>query len=209
MPIPGVSQRDLLAFVVAMGFAAGLNVYATAFSLGLMAHLHWIELPVGLDLLANTWILSASGSLFVIEVFADKVPGFDLIWNALHTFVRIPIAALMAYAAGSQLSPEARVLATCLGAAFAAIAHGSKTAARVAVTPSPEPISNISLSTAEDAGAVGLSWIAVHHPVAGAATVGVLTVAGIALIWWGWRLLSAGVAKAFGRGRPPRNPAVQ
>jgi hypothetical protein len=198
--MPDFSQRDILAFVVATGFAAGLNVYATGFSLGMMARLHWIELPVGLDLLASTWILSASGCLFAVEVFADKLPGFDLIWNALHTFVRIPIAALMAYAAGSQLSPEARILATCLGAAFAAIAHGLKTAARVAVTPSPEPISNISLSTAEDAGAVGLSWIAVHHPVAGAATVGVLTVAGVALMWWGWRLLKAVAAKVFRRG---------
>jgi hypothetical protein len=199
MQVPDFSQRDILAFVVATGFAAGLNVYATAFSLGMMARLHWIELPVGLDLLANTWVFSASGSLFAIEVFADKVPGFDLIWNALHTFVRIPIAALIAYAAGSQLPPEARILATCLGAAFAAIAHGSKTAARVAVTPSPEPISNISLSTAEDACAVGLSWVAVHHPMVGVVVVSVLTVAGCGLVFVGWRMVKAGFAKVFRR----------
>ena len=107
MQMPVVSQSDILAFVVTTGFAAGLNVYATAFSLGLMARLHWIELPVALELLASTGILVASGCLFAVEVFADKVPGFDLIWNALHTFVRIPVAALMAYAAGSGLSPEA------------------------------------------------------------------------------------------------------
>ena len=172
-------------------------MYATAFSLGLMARLHWIQLPVGLDLLANTWMLSASGGLFAVEIFADKIPGFDLIWNALHTFVRIPVAALMAYAAGSQLPPEARVLATCLGAAFAAIAHGSKTAARVAVTPSPEPVSNIALSTAEDAGAVGLSWLAVHHPAVGVAVVGVFAGTGVWLMWWGWRLLKAGFTKLF------------
>ena len=72
--MPALSQRDILAFVVATGFAAGLNVYATAFSLGAMARLHWVELPVGLDLLANTWILIASGSLFAVEVLADKIP---------------------------------------------------------------------------------------------------------------------------------------
>ncbi len=197
MQMPEFSQGDILAFVVATGFAAGLNVYATAFSLGIMARLHWIELPVGLDGLASTWIVIASGCLFAVEFFADKVPGFDLVWNALHTFVRIPAAALMAYAAGSQLSPELRVLATCLGAAFAAIAHGSKTAARVAVTPSPEPISNIALSTAEDAGAVGLSWVATHHPIAGATAVGVLTVAGIGAVFVGWRMLRVGFAKVF------------
>jgi len=206
MQMPDFSTPDILAFVVATGFAAGLNVYATAFSLGLMARLHWIELPVGLDLLANSWILSASGSFFAIEVFADKVPGFDLVWNALHTFVRLPIAALMAYAAGSQLPPGPRVLATCLGAALAAIAHGSKTAARVAVTPSPEPISNISLSTAEDAGAVGLSWIAVHHPIAGVATVAVLALAGVGLMLWGWRLLKSVSAKVFRRDPRPVEP---
>lgn len=200
MQMPVVSQSDILAFVVTTGFAAGLNVYATAFSLGLMARLHWIELPVGLELLTSTGILVASGCLFAVEVFADKVPGFDLIWNALHTFVRIPVAALMAYAAGSGLSPEARVLATCLGAAFAAIAHGSKTAARVAVTPSPEPVSNIALSTAEDAGAVGLSWIAVHHPIAGAAAVGVLAVSGCGMVYVGWRMLKAAFARMFRRG---------
>jgi hypothetical protein len=199
MPMPDFSQRDVLAFVIATGFAAGLNLYATSFSLGMMARLHWIELPVGLDVLANTWILSASGCLFALEVFADKLPGFDLIWNALHTFVRIPIAALIAYAAGSQLPPAAHVLATCLGAAFAAIAHGSKTAARIVVTPSPEPISNVALSTVEDAGAVGLSWIAVHHPVAGVVLVGVLTAAGCGLVLVGWRMVKAGFTKVFGR----------
>lgn len=197
MQMPDFSQRDILAFVVATGFAAGLNVYATAFSLGLMARLHWIELPVGLDLLASMGILIASGCLFAVEVFADKVPGFDLIWNALHTFVRIPVAALMAYAAGSGLSPGARVLATCLGAAFAAIAHGAKSSARVVVTPSPEPVSNIALSTAEDAGAVGLSWVAVHHPVAGAAVVGVLAVSGCGMVYVGWRMVKAALVRIF------------
>jgi len=197
MPMPDLSQREILAFVVATGFAAGLNVYAAAFSLGMMARLHWIELPIGLDLLASTGVLLAIGCLFAVEVFADKVPGFDLVWNALHTFVRIPAAALMAYAAGSQLTPGAHVLATCLGAIFATIAHGSKTVARLAVTPSPEPVSNIALSTAEDAGAVGLSWIAVHYPAAGVAVVGVLTVGGCGLMFLGWRLMKAGFAKIF------------
>ena len=199
MQTPAVAPGDILAFIVAVGFAAGLNVYVTAFSLGLMARLHWIDLPVGLHVLSSTGLLIASGGLLAVEFFADKVPGFDLIWNALHTFVRIPLAALMAYAAGSQLSPGAHVLATCLGAAFAAIAHGSKTAARVAVTPSPEPVSNIALSTAEDAGAVGLSWVAVHHPVMGVLTVGVMTAAGIGAAFFGWRMLKVGFARAFRR----------
>ena len=112
-----------------------------------MARLHWIALPEGLESVSNLGIVIASGVMFGGEFVADKIPGFDLIWNALHTFVRIPVAALMAYALGEHLSPEMHVLVTCLGALIAGIAHGSKMAARIAVTPSPEPVSNIGLSS--------------------------------------------------------------
>ena len=138
MSVPPITPSTLAAIVITLSFAAGLNVYATVFSLGIMARLHWIVLPDGLHALRrDTWIMVVSGILFAGEFVADKIPGFDLIWNALHTFVRIPIAALLAYGAGEHLSPEMHLLLTCVGAAFAAIAHGSKTAMRVAVTPSP------------------------------------------------------------------------
>ena len=100
----------------------------------------------------------------MIEFFADKIPAFDLVWNALHTFVRVPAAALLAYQATRQLSPEHQLLATLLGAVVALIAHSGKTAARAAITPSPEPFSNITLSLAEDAVAIALTWLATRHP---------------------------------------------
>ena len=103
--------------------------------------------------------------MFAMEFVADKIPGFDMLWNALHTLVRVPIAALVAYHASSQLTPQMQILATGMGAAIALAAHGSKTALRAAVTPSPEPVSNIALSTSEDAVAIGLTWFATHHPV--------------------------------------------
>jgi hypothetical protein len=102
--------------------------------------------------------------LFAIEFFADKIPAFDLIWNALHTFIRIPVAGLLAYRATAQLSPEHQLLAALLGAAVALVAHGGKTAARAAVTPSPEPLSNMALSVGEDVLAIGLTWLATRHP---------------------------------------------
>jgi hypothetical protein len=101
-----------------------------------------------------------------VEFFADKIPGFDLFWNAAHTFIRVPVAALLAYEAASQLSPQLQLLAAAAGAAIAAIAHTSKTAARVLVTPSPEPISNIALSASEDVAAISLTWLATRHPYA-------------------------------------------
>jgi len=170
-----ITPAALTSMIIAVSFAAGLNVYATVCSLGLMARLHWITLPGELGTLADTWIIAASGVLFLGEFVADKIPGFDLLWNALHTFIRIPAAALMAYAAGSNLTPVQKLLVAVVAAGVAAIAHSSKTAARIAVTPSPEPLSNIALSATEDVGAVGLTWLATHHPIATGAAVAVVT----------------------------------
>jgi hypothetical protein len=172
-----ITPAALTSMIIAVSFAAGLNVYATVCSLGLMARLHWITLPGELGTLGDTWIIVASGLLFLGEFVADKIPGFDLVWNALHTFIRIPAAALMAYAAGASLTPVQKLLVTVAAAAVAAIAHSSKTAARVVVTPSPEPLSNIALSATEDVGAIGLTWLATHHPLATGATVAVITLA--------------------------------
>jgi hypothetical protein len=159
------SPANITALVVAASFAGGLNIYATVLTLGILARTQWVALPPGLDSLGNTWILVVCGIMFAMEFVADKIPAFDMVWNALHTVVRIPIAALVAYHASSQLTPQIQILATTLGAAIALAAHGSKTALRAAVTPSPEPVSNIALSSAEDAVAIGLTWFATHHPV--------------------------------------------
>ena len=178
------TPSTLAGLVIAASFAAGLNIYATVLTLGCLARMHWVELPPGLEVLANWWVISVSAALFSVEFFADKVPAFDLIWNALHTFIRIPLAALLAYRATLQLSPEMQMLATVAGALIALAAHSSKTAARTLVTPSPEPVSNIALSTGEDVVAVGLTWTATRHPwIAGGVAAG-LTVAAILTARW-------------------------
>jgi hypothetical protein len=159
-----IPPTELLALLVAIGFAAGLNVYATVAVLGLLARFGHLPLPPGLLLLQSWPVIAGSTALFAIEFFADKIPAFDLIWNALHSFIRVPIAGLLAYRATSQLSPEHQLLAALVGALVALIAHSGKTAARAAVTPSPEPFSNITLSLAEDALAIGLTWLATRHP---------------------------------------------
>jgi hypothetical protein len=163
IPLP-----ELFAVLAAVAFAAGLNVYATVASLGLLARFGHLPLPPGLQLLESGPVIAASVVLFVIEFFADKIPAFDLLWSALHTFVRVPVAALLAYGATRQLTPAQQLLAAFLGALIALAAHGGKTALRAAVTPSPEPFSNISLSLSEDALAVGLTWLATRHPYAAA-----------------------------------------
>ena len=184
---------QLVGLLIAISFAAGLNVYATVATLGLMAHTHWLELPSGLHLLTNWWVIGASITLFAIEFFADKVPAFDLFWNAFHTFVRIPVAALIAFNATSQLSPQMQLLATLAGGLIALAAHSSKTAARVAVTPSPEPISNIALSAGEDTLAVFLTWMATQHPFVGAGIVVAILVVIVVMARWIVRT----IARAF------------
>src|SRR5262252_1349121 len=159
-----IPPTELFALLVAIGFAAGLNLYATVAVLGLLARFAHLPLPIGLQLLQSWAVIGASTVLFAVEFFADKIPAFDLIWNALHTFIRVPVAGFLAYRATTQLSPEHQLLAALVGALVALIAHSGKTAARAAVTPSPEPLSNISLRLREDFLAISLTWLATKHP---------------------------------------------
>jgi len=175
------SPRQLAALVVATSFAAGLNLYATVATLGLLARADLIALPPSLSLLTSWWIIAASIALYLIEFVADKIPAVDLVWNALQTFVRVPVAALIAYGATMQLSLGEQILATTVGGLVALAAHSGKTAARVAVTPSPEPFSNIALSLGEDAVAVFIVWLASRHPFWAAAIAATLIVIIIAL----------------------------
>lgn len=192
-----MSPLTLSSVIVTLGFASGLNVYATTLLLGVMARLHWVQLPGTLDAVGNPWIMGACAVLYAVEFFADKLPAFDIVWNILQTFVRVPVAALLAYSAGSQLSPGMHMALTAAGAAIAALAHSAKTVPRLAVLPSPEPVSNIALSTAEDGVALGLTWFAVHAPLAAGSVVVALCAASVAGVWWGARLARKGLARVF------------
>jgi hypothetical protein len=192
------TPSTLAALVIAASFAAGLNVYATVLTLGLLARVHWVVLPPGLEPLSAWWVIGASGALFSAEFIADKIPGLDLVWNALHTFIRVPVAALLAYRATAHLSTSMQLLATAVGAAIALAAHGSKTAARAVITTSPEPLSNIAFSTTEDAVAVGITWLATRHPWTAATIALVLTLTAALMLRGILRVLR----RAWRRGSP-------
>jgi hypothetical protein len=161
----------LTALLVAVSFAAGLNLYVTVAMLGLLARFHVLSLPPGLSALDQIWVIALAIGLSAIEAVADKIPYFDLVWNAVHTFIRIPAAAILAYQATNHLSPGEHALVTVLAAAIAGVAHTAKSSARVAVSTTPEPFTNAALSTAEDVAAAGITWIATVHPYVGAAIV--------------------------------------
>lgn len=186
-----IPASQIFALLVAIGFAAGLNLYATVGALGLLGRFGHLPLPPGLQLLTSWPVIVASCILFGIEFFADKIPAFDLVWNALHTFIRVPVAGLLAYRATSQLSPEHQLLAALLGAGVAFIAHGGKTAARAAITPSPEPFSNVGLSLGEDVLAIGLTWLATRHPYFAGTLALVLVLLIVLLARWVIRALKA------------------
>jgi hypothetical protein len=172
-----LTGNDIFAIILAASFAAGLNVYATVATLGLLSHAHAFALPPALHLVESWPVIVVCALLFGLEFIADKIPVFDLIWNALNTFVKVPVAALLAYGATQHLSPGMQAAAAALGGAIALIAHGSKLAVRTAVTPTPEPFSNIALSVGEDVGAISLTWLATQHPI----IAGVIAVACITL----------------------------
>lgn len=155
-----------LGLALGAGFSSGLNIYATVATLGLFQRLGVLQLPPSLEVLSHPWVLGIAIALYLIEFFADKFPYFDTIWDAIHTFIRPPAAALLAFAAAGGAAPEWRWGAALLAGAVALTAHGTKASARAAVNTSPEPFSNWFLSFGEDILAVWLTWMATAHPLA-------------------------------------------
>jgi len=202
--IAGINQNAVLPIVVGAGFASGLNVYATVATLGVLSRLQIFDLPPALHSLSSWPVIIAAGLLFALEFIADKIPLFDLLWNALHTFIRVPIAALLAYGATQNLSPAAQILATLLGGAIALAAHGGKTAVRAAVTPSPEPFSNMALSAGEDVVSISLTWFATQHPVIATAIVAAL----LLTIVFAMRFVFRALRNLFHRARSRTAQAV-
>ncbi len=186
-----IPSAELFSLLAAIGFAAGLNLYATVAVLGLLARFGHVPLPPGLLPLAGWPVIIASLALFTLEFLADKIPAFDLLWNALHTFIRVPVAGLLAYQATAQLPPAHQLMATLLGAGIALIAHSGKTAARAAVSPSPEPFSNITLSVGEDILAIALTWLATRHPYIAGTLATIFVVIIVLLAHWVIRAMRA------------------
>lgn len=165
-----------LSLALGAGFSSGLNLYATVATLGLLQRFGIVHLPGSLEGLAHPWVISIAAALYLIEFCADKIPYFDTIWDFIHTFIRPPAAAFLAYTATGGAGAEWRWGAALLAGGVALTSHGTKASTRAAVNLSPEPFSNWTLSLGEDALAVWLSWMASAHPVATTIIVAVLLV---------------------------------
>jgi len=161
-----MSLVETLGLALGAGFSSGLNLYATVATLGLLQRYGVLQLPPALQVLSHPWVLGIAIALYLVEFFADKIPYFDTIWDAVHTFIRPPAAALLAFAAAGAAPAEWRWGAALLAGGVALTSHGAKASARAAVNTSPEPISNWILSFGEDVLAVWLTWMATAHPLA-------------------------------------------
>ena len=180
-----------------LGWASGLRLYAVLFLLGALHHFGLIALPPDLEILAHPAVMAVSGALFLIEFGADKIPGFDSVWDAFQTFVRIPGGALLAAAAVADHSAALALAAAILGGTLAAGAHFTKAGSRALINTSPEPFSNWTASFTEDALAAGMVWFVFKQPLAAAAILLVL----IALMIWLLPKLWRGVRRAINAAR--------
>src|SRR5712671_7696107 len=148
------------------GFSSGLNLYATVATLGILQRFGVIHLPQPLAIIAHPIILGAAVALYIIEFLADKIPFVDTVWDTIHTFIRPPAAAVIAFSASASAPAEWRWAAALLAGGIALTSHSTKASTRAAVNTSPEPFSNWLLSLGEDALAVWLTWMATVHPTA-------------------------------------------
>jgi hypothetical protein len=154
-----------LALITGLGWTSGLRFYAVLFALGAMHRYGLHTLPASLELLAHPWVFAVSGLLFVTEFFADKIPGVDTLWDAIHTFIRIPGGALLAAAAVVDSDPGLALAAALLGGTIAAGAHFTKAGSRALINLSPEPFSNWTASLTEDMLALAALWTMLKYPL--------------------------------------------
>ena len=175
---------------VAMGSAwlSGVNLYATAATLGLLQHFNLVHLPGELGVLSNWWVIGVAAGMFVVEFIADKIPAVDSVWDVVHTFIRVPAGAVMAAAAFSHADPVVRIIALLVGGGVALSSHGTKAAVRATANLSPEPFSNIGLSLAEDAVAFGSSFLVAWFPVV---MLGIVALFLVAFFWLAPKMLRA------------------
>ena len=154
-----------LALAGGLAWASGIRLYATIFIVGLLARLGYLSLPDQLVVLQHTWVLTAAGIMVLGEFFADKVPGFDSLWDAVHTFIRIPAGAFLAWGAMGDATPAAQMTAAILGGLITGGTHLAKSGGRAVINTSPEPLSNWTASFGEDGLVLGGLFLAISHPL--------------------------------------------
>lgn len=200
-----------LSLALGSAWTTGINLYATVTVLGLLQKFGATKLPGGLDVLDNWWIIGFAIGLYVVEFFADKIPYVDSVWDVVHTFIRIPAGAIVAYSATDQLDASIYIPAALIGGGLAFGSHGTKTALRVGANLSPEPVSNWVLSIVEDVIAFVGALLAVFAPFIIMSILGIFV---LAFIWFFPKIIRAlrrmfRAVSGFIRGKDFKDVAVR
>jgi hypothetical protein len=193
---------QLAALAAALGWASGVRLYLVLFVVGALGYFHWVELPHGLQVLSHPWVLAASGFMLFVEFFADKIPGVDSLWDAVHTFIRIPAGAALAASVFGDAPAAMSVVAAILGGALAASSHLAKSGGRAMINASPEPFTNWAASFSEDVAVGVILYLAIAHPLVALAIVAALVALAIWLIPKVWRFMR----RLFSRLGPSQAP---
>jgi hypothetical protein len=193
-----------LALAALLAWASGLRLYLVVFAMGLAGYLGYVQLPEGLEILKHPWVIGAAGFLLLMEFLADKVPYVDSIWDAVHTFIRIPAGALLAAGATGADVTAWTIVAGLLGGTITAGTHFAKAGGRAMINASPEPASNWGASFTEDALVLSGMWLALSHPLVFLLLLLVFLLMLVWLIPKVWRGIRSVAARFSG---PPRLPS--
>jgi hypothetical protein len=187
-----VSAVELVALAASVSLLSGWRLYLVTFATGIAMKFGWVALPDqlrALDVLANNWLIGIAGAGALAEFFADKIAWVDSAWDAIHSFVRPIGGAMLSLAIIDSADPAWQVASFLLGGGAAFIAHAGKAGARTLVNTSPEPVSNVVVSTAEDVATGGLLALAIANPVAAAIIAAILVASSIWLVFAARRAL--------------------
>lgn len=184
----------VISLTMGVAWASGINLYASIFMLGILGATGNMVLPPDLEILANPLVITASGIMYAVEFFADKIPGFDTGWDTIHTFIRIPGGALLAAGAVGDINPAVSLAAAIVGGSLAGSTHATKSGTRVLINASPEPVTNWAASITEDVAVIAGLWTALYYPWV---FLVLLIIFILLMIWWLpkiWR----GIIRVFG-----------
>ena len=197
-----MGASEILGVAASVSLLSGWRLYLCVFATGLAMRGGWIALPEHLhqlDVLANSWVIGVAGVATLAEFLADKVMWIDTLWDTVHTLIRPIGGALLALAIVDPSDPAWQVIALILGGTASFLTHSAKAGTRVAVNTSPEPVSNLLLSTGEDVATSGLLFLALAHPIAAIGVAGVLAAGTIGVLL----LLRRLFGKLMGRRAKP------
>jgi hypothetical protein len=200
-----------LALTMGTAWASGINLYATLAMLGILGASGNIALPDSLLVLQDPIVIIAACIMYCVEFVADKTPGVDTGWDAVHSFIRIPAGVLLAAGAVGEVTPALTVAAGILGGSISATSHMIKAGSRVLINTSPEPFTNWTASVVEDTAVVGGLWAALHYPIAFLVAFVIFVALSIWLlpkIWKGIKLLYFKIRGIFQKNSPPENVEI-